>query len=52
MFVPDSDRRHCSQSGRVINQKNAFVWNDNVVSEFVLGDNLGNDVRVKLLFRF
>ena len=52
MFVPDGNCRHSSQSGSIINQKHIFVRNNNVVSEFVLRDHLGDKLSMNITLRF
>jgi hypothetical protein len=51
MLVPDGDRRHCAQSGRVVNEKDVAIRNDHVVCEFILSDHLGNNLGMDICFR-
>jgi len=51
MFVPDGDRRHGSESGCVVNQKDIAIRNDDVVCEFILREHLSNRPRMHVGFR-
>jgi len=51
MRVPNGDRRHGSESGGVVNEKDIAIWNDHVVSELILRDHLSHDLRMNIGFR-
>jgi hypothetical protein len=52
MLIPDGDRRHGTESGGVVNEKNVLVRDDYVVGEFVLSDHFRDDVRMNFVFGF
>ncbi len=51
-MVPDGDRRHCSESSGVVNEKNIAIRNYHVVREFILRDHLSHDLRMHVSLRF
>lgn len=51
-MVPDGDRRHGSESGRIINKKYLFKRHDYVMCEFVLRDHFRNDLPMNEFFGF
>jgi hypothetical protein len=51
VMVPDGNCRHGSQSRRVINEKQASIGDDYIMSKLILGYNFRNDMRMNMFPR-
>jgi len=46
MMIKDSNCCHSSESGCVVDEKKISIGHDDVVREFVLGDNFRDELRM------
>jgi hypothetical protein len=45
-MIPNGNCRHCSKSGRVVDQKNVSIRHDYVVRELILRYDFGDELRM------